>query len=257
MKRGVSRGVDPKLSALLEKHPHNIGHCVLCEKESIFIELEEWLRDHYICYQCGSIPRHRALVSALNLFVPNWRNLSLHESSPGNALSDFLKRSSADYSSSHYYEDVPRGEYKGDHRSEDLSRLTYKDNSFDVLVTSDVFEHVLEPQKAFKEIARVLKPGGVHIFTMPWYGTLEKSVQRVKLTGNKMKHLLEPVYHGNPISGEGSIVTYDWGKDFSDIIHKASGMTTTTIVQKDRSLGLEAEFLEVFVSRNPLKLTGH
>jgi ubiquinone/menaquinone biosynthesis C-methylase UbiE len=62
---------------------------------------------------------------------------------------------------------VPRGQYKGEHRSEDLRALTFPDQSFDLFITSDVFEHVFEPEKGFGDIARVLKPGGMHIFTMP------------------------------------------------------------------------------------------
>ena len=31
----------------------------------------------------------------------------------------------------------------------------------------------MTPNKAFKEIERVLKPGGAHVFTVPWYHTLK------------------------------------------------------------------------------------
>jgi 2-polyprenyl-3-methyl-5-hydroxy-6-metoxy-1,4-benzoquinol methylase len=38
------------------------------------------------------------------------------------------------------------------------------------VITQDVMEHVFDPHHAFKEIARTLKPGGLHIFTTPIYG---------------------------------------------------------------------------------------
>ena len=44
--------------------------------------------------------------------------------------------------------------------NQNLEKLTYEDESFDVVITQDVFEHINEPFQAFKEIARVLKPGG-------------------------------------------------------------------------------------------------
>jgi hypothetical protein len=36
--------------------------------------------------------------------------------------------------------------------SEDLEALTFPDESFDLVITQDVFEHVLRPAKAFAEI---------------------------------------------------------------------------------------------------------
>src|SRR5215813_4905498 len=88
------------------KLPRNAGYCTVCEAETVFVEYDRWLRDFYRCLRCKSIPRNRALVNALNRFAPVWRTLSLHESSPGGAMSAFLKRSCAGYSSSHYYADV-------------------------------------------------------------------------------------------------------------------------------------------------------
>lgn len=240
------------VSPAYTKYSHHKGYCTICEKAVSFYKQSEWLRDDYKCASCGSIPRNRALVNVLNKFYPNWRNLAIHESSPGDPLSSFVRRSCANYSGSYYFEDVPRGEYKSGFRSEDLSALTFENESFDLFLTSDVFEHILEPEKAFSEIARVLKPGGAHVFTMPWYKEFDKTVQRASLVDGKIVNLLEPVYHGNPISEDGSLVTFDWGKDFCDFIYRNSGMTTTIYLEKNHELGLDAEFLEVFISSKPI-----
>ena len=50
---------------------HNNGYCVICEKETTFIEHNDWLRDHYLCSTCHSIPRQRALIHVLNTFFRN------------------------------------------------------------------------------------------------------------------------------------------------------------------------------------------
>jgi Methyltransferase domain len=230
------------------KFPHNKGYCPICRDETVFFQLDPWLRDFYRCNRCESIPRNRALVRALERFIPDWENKTLHESSPGGPLSDFLKKHSKDYSASYYYEDVPRGDYRNGFRSEDISALTFPDNSIDVFITSDVFEHVIEPAKGFSEIARVLKPGGYHIFTMPWYPKLKTTVPRARLENNQIVYLEEPMYHGNPISEKGSLVTNDWGLDFCSFIYNHGGLETTIYLEKDKHFGLEAEFLEVFVS---------
>jgi ubiquinone/menaquinone biosynthesis C-methylase UbiE len=48
-----------------------------------------------------------------------------------------------------------------------LMDLPFADSSFDVLIASEVVEHLPEPQRVFKELARVLAPGGVLLVTMP------------------------------------------------------------------------------------------
>lgn len=44
---------------------------------------------------------------------------------------------------------------------DDALKLSFKDNSFDVIVCTHVYEHVTNPKKLFSEIYRVLKPEGV------------------------------------------------------------------------------------------------
>lgn len=50
-------------------------------------------------------------------------------------------------------------------------RLPFPDDSLDVVVSTSVLEHIYEKRKAFEEIHRVLKPGGVamHVFPSKWY----------------------------------------------------------------------------------------
>ncbi len=127
--------------------------------------------------------------------------------------------------------------------------MTFENDLFDIFVTQDVFEHVIHPDMAFREIARVLKPGGIHIFTVPLYRELQVTRPRIVETNGEIQHILEPVYHGNPIDNQGSLVTFDYGMDFPEIIFRSSGMITTIYLQKDSRMGLDAEFLEVFISR--------
>jgi SAM-dependent methyltransferase len=243
--------VKSKLVRTIQYLSSNPGYCPICERQVRFITRDKWLRDNYICSGCHSIPRYRALIDTIKRFYPEFESLIVHESSPNRGGSSyFLKTRCKNYTSSQYFPDVPRGEYKDGYRSEDLSALTFPDQSIDLLVTQDVFEHVMEPEKAFKEIARVLKPGGAHIFSMPWYPKLQNTIQRARMEKNEIVYLEEPVYHGNPVDRKkGALVTYDWGQDFIDIIYRSGGMYTTVYLQKDRGKGLDGDFLEIFVSR--------
>lgn len=47
--------------------------------------------------------------------------------------------------------------------------LTFPDNEFDTVVSTEVLEHVPDPQRAVREMYRVLKPGGHLILSTPQY----------------------------------------------------------------------------------------
>jgi SAM-dependent methyltransferase len=47
--------------------------------------------------------------------------------------------------------------------------LTFPDNSFDTVVSTEVLEHVPDPQRALREMFRVVKPGGFVIVSTPLY----------------------------------------------------------------------------------------
>lgn len=48
-------------------------------------------------------------------------------------------------------------------RQGDVRRLPYPNGAFDLVMTAHVLEHLVDPQAALREIARVLKPGGLLI----------------------------------------------------------------------------------------------
>lgn len=209
------------------------GFCSICEKEVTFSSRSEWLRDHLFCSGCGSLPRERALMQVIKDYYPGYRDLKIHESSPGRkGVSDKLHHECAQYTASQYYPDLPHGTVHTSHgyRCENLESLTFNDNEFDLFITQDVMEHIYDPESAFKEIGRVLKPGGAHIFTVPLINKC-KSTERWATCGadGKPVFLNTPEYHGNPIDPEGSPVTMHWGYDISQYIMSVSGMPTTII----------------------------
>ncbi|WP_084604778.1 methyltransferase domain-containing protein [Desulfonatronum thioautotrophicum] len=232
----------------IRRHP---GYCPICEMETIFFAKKDWLRDHYFCARCKSIPRFRALVRALEKFIPNWRSLTMHESSPGGASSEYLRNQNQNYTRSHYLKDIPVGMFskKHDAWSENLEAMTYPDESFDIFITQDVMEHTMRPLETFREIARVLKPGGAHIFTVPWYPDETCSRLRAEIVSGELRLLAPPQYHGNPIDKNGSLVTVDWGIDLPQKIFQSSELHTTVFLERDIFYGLDGEFLEVFVSQ--------
>jgi len=118
-------------------------------------------------------------------------------------------------------------------RHEDITGLSFEDDSLDLIVSNDVFEHVPEPGKAFAECYRVLKNGGTMLLTIPFHSNDEKSKTRAKLVDGQLVHILAPEYHGNPVSADGSLVFTDFGWD---------------VIQEIQSAGFTDAYIEVYAS---------
>ena len=50
----------------------------------------------------------------------------------------------------------------------DIMDIPVEDCSFDAVLCSEVFEHIPDPNKAFEELDRILKPGGELLITAPF-----------------------------------------------------------------------------------------
>jgi SAM-dependent methyltransferase len=189
-------------------------------------------------------------------FFPQWRDLTIHESSPvsGRGASRRLQNEAPGYVPSHYYPNVAAGQIVNGVRCEDLENLSFDDESFDLHLTQDVFEHLFNPAAAFREIARTLRPGGAHVFTTPLVRKSEPTrfCARLRPDGIVVHLVQPPEYHGNPISAEGSLVTVHWGYDIADYIFKACGLFTQLVLIDNIELGIRAEYIEVLLTYKPL-----
>jgi SAM-dependent methyltransferase len=228
----------------------NSGYCPTCSREVTFVARDAWLRDHYRCSNCGSIPRERALMVVIERYFPGWRSLTIHESSPAKrGASQRLAQHCSRYVASQFFPETEPGSRFGDIRCENLEALTFADASVDLHVTQDVLEHVYHPSKVFREIARTLKPGGAHIFTTPLVNKDKPSKRRARMSEDgQISHLEPPAYHANPISDKGSLVTVDWGYDICQAIFESCGLFTHLVYIDDLSMGIRAEYIEVLVT---------
>lgn len=227
------------------------GYCPCCDKNVTFSSANIWLRDNFLCSNCSSIPRERALMVIIEKFYPDWRNLKIHESSPVyRGTSKKLKDNCKDYIGSQYYPDKTLGSMVKNFRNEDLENQTFADQSFDIVVTQDVLEHLYDPARANSEIARTLKKGGAHIFTVPIMNKHKKTlVWATKGDNGEPNFRFGEEYHGNPVNPKGSPVTMHWGFDIINHIKESSGLDTVIEDIYDLNKGIWAEFNEVFVSK--------
>lgn len=182
-------------------------------------------RESMYCAFCGSSYRLRSLARAVMIeFFPGkpqydlrqavnegmFNNVDVAEINSSGLLHQFLK----DIPDLHYSE---FGSKDPNIPDENLTKLTYMDNMFDLVLTSDTIEHVPDYRKSLEEIYRVLKPGGKHIFTVPIvFG--RKTKKRVKQDKEKVRYLHPPSYHG--AGQDDYLVWTEFGDDFPKIVEE-------------------------------------
>lgn len=82
----------------------------------------------------------------------------------GNHLKNIYKKYSDEWISSDYDSRSKTIDLRADGQC-----LPIKDNCIDTVISIDVLEHIPEPEKAIKEIYRVLKPNGIVILSTPFF----------------------------------------------------------------------------------------
>ena len=87
----------------------------------------------------------------------------------------------------------PPGAASYPYRQVDLNReglTAYADRSFDVVIASDVLEHLENPASMLRECARVLRPGGHVVITIPNCWNIFERIHFL-LTGNSSRYRSE------------------------------------------------------------------
>jgi SAM-dependent methyltransferase len=102
---------------------------------------------HLLDVGCGRMPYRRYLLD--NKFVTGYTGL--------------------DIESALVYEEGTRPDYTWDGKT-----MPFADNSFDSLMATEVLEHCPDPQAIIQEMKRVLKPGGILFFTVPFLWNLHE-----------------------------------------------------------------------------------
>ncbi|MCK4534753.1 MAG: methyltransferase domain-containing protein, partial [Syntrophobacterales bacterium] len=227
---------DPGHGAKNARRVAGHGRCSICGEEVDF-EIEEGfsLRET-VCPACGGSRRSRDLAKVVvETFCPDGtaplaenlrclEDLSIYESQACGAVHQCL-HGLPHYVCSEYLDGIPPGSTdERDVRCENMENLTFADNSFDLVITQDVFEHVKNPYSGFMEVRRVLKPGGVHIFTLPLHEGRD-TVRRITSEDGENIFHLPSVYHGDSLREEGSLVYTDFGED---ITHRLKSLDLPT-----------------------------
>lgn len=150
------------------------AHCPCCGWQGPgFVSLSNWraVQHHSRCPRCDSRSRHRGLA----LLLPQ----VLHAAVDGPTLVFAPEPALIDHITRHARAAVETTDYLRadvDFPGEDIQKLTFPDERYAGLICNHVLEHIPDDRAALRECARVLKPGGVAIFTIP--GDYDKAATR-------------------------------------------------------------------------------
>jgi SAM-dependent methyltransferase len=226
------------------------GYCTCCLAPTLFAvpqiaggapaALPDW-RESLVCAGCGMISRYRFCATELLRHIdPGQATVYLTEQVtpfyawlrgrvPGLIGSEYLPAIEERAPIQNYLDEV-HGKDRCVLRHEDVTALTLGDATCDAVVSLEVLEHVPDYRRALREFARILKPGGLAIFSAPFGMLTERTLVRatVDAAGN-ITHLTEPEYHGDPAHGQGCLCFYHFGWDLMDEI-RAAGFATAEVL---------------------------
>lgn len=253
--RSVLLKIGDKLSAAL-RHPsyHARGRCNICARPTIFIcdvPADRWIRR---CCWCRSTPKYRAIVSVIESEMRDSlrsyaRTHAIYELSTTSPIFRQL-RGYATYQASAYFSDKPFGvKVARSYWNQDLQQLSFASQSFDLVLSSETMEHVRRPWQGFTEVHRVLKPGGLYVFTIPFRGD-RLTTARVDTRGEQDIFLAKKIYHQDPYRTEDSLVYTDFGSDLLDLL-KPLGFDTQLREVFDQDYDIRDDWrpVTVFVAR--------
>ena len=196
---------------------HKFGKCNICGNYTLFLCSNPLtVRNNMICYSCRSSSRERHIASfILKKLFPELKSISkinnaksetqIYNLGTDDPFTKQLSNNNFFYQSEYMDNILPGTEINTRLYCQNVEKLTFDNNTFDLVISGDVFEHVRKDFKGFNEISRVLKTGGYHIFTVPCYFDKE-TINRVDTSTEEDISLLPPQYHGDP--NRGKILAY-------------------------------------------------
>lgn len=199
------------------------GVCNICGRPTLFAITGSNLRENAICVFCRSFNRSRQMYHVFssqekpgNVRIWNMEN-------SGSLHNRLLKTYGINYVYSAYVgKGIESGRMMQGVRHEDVRKTSFPSDHFDIVLSSDVLEHVPNPEQAFAEIGRILKPGGKFIFTVPFLADQDTSDRRaMEDEQGEVVLLKEPQYHGDPLRPEGILVFTLFGWDMFEMARKA------------------------------------
>ena len=183
--------------------------CNCCLQKSIFLSFSEG-EEIKLCVRCRANLRYEMLAQTIRESFNELSRLDVIEFDDNSPLFHILSGAKT-YMRTYYSKKNILGSVRADGvYCQDITQLTLQENSVDLMISSDVLEHVSDLHLAFKETSRVLRPGGIHYFTVPLRANTKP---RAEIIDGSLKYYAAPEYHSDPLDPAGILVYWDIGLD--------------------------------------------
>lgn len=202
------------------------GMCNVCGQQAHFKTLgSDNLRESLLCDVCGASCRNRSLASGLlrHIGCDGMRSIAELAAAPsGPRIFDtdgfsplFTRLKEAEFYTSSIYDPTRMfGEFiKPKVMNVDLQAMPFQEHCYDIILTSDVMEHVRRDEAAHREIYRCLRPGGYYLFTVPYVPGWQANQVRIDSSGSEDVYMMEKQYHGDPMNSNGILVYRIYGQE--------------------------------------------
>lgn len=201
------------------------------------------------CTGCGQVARVRVILSKCKKLCEDAGKKDVYMYESG-GVKKLVEAFASDVVGSEYItSEAKSGETIKGVLHEDGHALSFDDNSFDLVISRDVFEHVNDFRQCLREMCRVMRTGGYALITIPWFIEKEKTIQRTKMKNGEMIYLEDPTYHWNPVTGKmDSLVFWDYGWDFIEELKKAGFSDSYVQTYFDTEKGYIGEIGTYFVA---------
>ena len=191
-------------------------------------------RESVVCPKTGLNSRMRATILSLQYVLKNndLRQYKVYLTEQTTHLYQYFQVLVPEVTGSEYLgPDMQGGTVINGIRHEDITKLSYDSESFDIIITLEVLEHVPNFKKAFQELYRCTKPEGMVLITVPFAQDLyEHRIRAIVNESGKIEHLLPPEYHGDPVNQEEGILCYQhFGWKMLDELKQAGFKKTSTL----------------------------
>lgn len=207
------------------------GCCFICNEEVAFkVELPadrglvNW-RETLRCPQCGLINRWRGCLHVFEALCEPAVHDRIYVTETLSPVYQNLASRFPALTGSEFLPGFEFGELVQTHtmkvRNEDVTRLSFTDSCFEIVLCFDVLEHVPDYRSALGEFYRVLNSGGQLLISVPFSFEEETQVRAMLDPAGDVKHLLEPCYHGDPLSQKGVLSYYDFGMELLEDLREA------------------------------------
>ena len=182
------------------------------------------INESYQCPACGMNSRMRAMYEFIDRNFSDSKKVYIQEAVTSSFKAYEKYFGCANIMASEFLgNDKICGE-KYDHNGheimhQDCTKLSFDDNTFDLIISQDVLEHIPDTKQALFELFRVIKPNGAAVIMIPFFRGSSKSrmLAKIKESGQYEYLAYPPEIHGNPL-GEGSLAFWHHGWEFLEIM---------------------------------------